>query len=314
LMADPPEHTDYKRLFNSFFRPDEIARVEATVRPLAAELIDGFVSAGSVEFAWDYAYPYSTRTLCELLMVKENWEIYNDWSSKMERLTGSGTNNQDGLPEDHIRVVLPYLAELVEERRAHLGNDAVSRLITTEINGRKLESEEIVGLIIALILAGRSTTASGIANTVLRLARDQELQQYLRENPEYIPAAIEESLRIEAPQQEMPRRCPHDAELAGVSLAAGTNMFVSYGSANVDPRYWEDPEVFKLDRPNGRRHFAFGRGVHTCPGSPMGRMEMTVTVEELLARTSEFHVDGPVTRNTWPRLSVEQLPLRLTAR
>ena len=165
---------------------------------------------------------------------------------------------------------------------------------------------------IALILAGRSTTASGIGNLVLRLARDADLQSFLRAHPERITDAVEESLRVEAPQQEMPRMATCDVEVGGETIRAGDSVFLNWGSANVDPARWDDPGRFDLDR-KSRQHFGFGRGVHQCFGAPLGRMEMRVTVEELLARTSSFTLAGDVSRHVWPRLSVETLPLTFVA-
>ena len=115
-------------------------------------------------------------------------------------------------------------------------------------------------------------------------------------------------LRIEAPQQEMPRMAVRDVEVGGETIRAGEGVFLNWGCANVDPARWEDPGRFDLDRPS-RQHFGFGRGVHQCFGAPLGRMEMRVTVEELLSRTDDFGLDGKVVRQVWPRLSVERLPL-----
>lgn len=308
LMADPPEHTPFRRLFGSCFAADEIQRVEDEVRPLAGEWIDRLIAQGSADFSREFVYPFATHTLCVLLRVDDDWSIYNDWSSEMERLTASGSRSTgDALPEDHFVKILPYLGKVVAAARQNPGSDPVSRFVAADI-----DDQGVVGLSIALILAGRSTTASGIGNLVLRLARDPELQQFLRENPDRIPDAMEECLRLDSPQQQMPRHVTTDVTIDGVDIPAGSALFVNWGSANVDPAFWERPDEFDIDRPS-RPHFAFGRGVHQCPGAPLGRMEIRLTVEELLRRTASFVLDGDVRRETWPRLSVEQLPLRFTA-
>lgn len=313
LMADPPEHTAYRRLMNKFFAPGPIAAAEATVRPIAAEMIDRLIADGTADFAQGYAYPFSTRVLCAFLQVKDDWRIYNDWSSEMERLTGSGTVTPGSeLPLGHIMKVVPYIQGLIDERRAEPRDDAVSGIIAGDIDGQKLDDQAIIGLVIALIAAGRSTTASGIGNLVLRLARDADLQSLLRAHPERIPDAVEESLRIETPQQEMPRMATCDVEVGGETIRAGDSVFLNWGSANVDPARWDEPGKFDLAR-KARQHFAFGRGVHQCFGAPLGRMEMRVTVEELLARTTSFALVGDISRHAWPRLSVETLPLTFVA-
>ncbi len=312
LMADPPEQTAYRRLLNQFFFPPRIAAVEPAARATAVEIIDGMVAAGTADFATTYAYPFSTRVLCHFLEVEDDWEIYNDWSSEMERVTKAGMAKPGTpLPADTFQKVMPYLEKLTADKRRQSGDDVVSGIIKGEIKGQALDDQAVIGLLIALILAGRSTTASGLGNLVLRLGRDPELQQFLRANPERIRDAVEESLRIDAPQQEQPRVCTRDVEIGGQLIRSGDRVFLNFGSANVDPRHWDDPASFDIDRPD-KKHFGFGKGVHQCFGAPLARMEMRVTVEELLARTRSFTVTGQVDRLTWPRLSVEHLPLTIT--
>ncbi|WP_291052998.1 cytochrome P450 [Herbiconiux sp.] len=309
LMADPPEHTPYRRLFGECFKADEIARVEAEVRPLAAEWLDRMIAAGSADFSQEYAYPFTTHSLCVLLRVEDDWSIFNDWSSTMEKLTASGSRNSgNALPAEHFGKIIPYLGKLIGEARQNPGTDPVSRFLAAEIDGSPLDDQIVIGLIIALILAGRSTTASGVTNLVLRLAQNPELQAFLRAHPERISDAMEESLRLDSPQQQMPRMVTTDVTIDGVDIPAGSPLFLNYGSANVDPAFWDRPAEYDLDRPT-RPHFAFGRGMHQCPGAPLGRMQIRLTIEELLKRTRSFTLTGPIERDTWPRLSVERMPL-----
>jgi cytochrome P450 len=247
------------------------------------------------------------------LHVKDDWKIFNDWSSAMERATGAGTRSAGNeLPQDLIAQIIPYVQSVVSERRENPGDDIISGFVKEEVNGQMLDDPAIIGLVMAVILAGRSTTASGIGNLIHRLAKDPALQQFLRENPTRIVDAVEEMLRIESPQQEMPRKCTRDIEVGGEHIKAGDNVFLNYGSANVDPARWESPDTFDINRKQ-KQHFAFGKGIHQCFGAPLGRMEIRVTAEELLARTRSFEVAGDVRRHTWPRLSFEQLPLKFTA-
>jgi cytochrome P450 len=162
------------------------------------------------------------------------------------------------------------------------------------------------------ISAGHNTTTSAIGNAVLRLARDPELQRRLRDDPELIPAFVEEVVRIDAPQQAMRRIAMSETELGGQQIAAGDFVWLVFGSANLDPAAIDRPTAFDLARaPN--RHVGFGRGIHHCMGAPLARLEVRVALGELLARTSSFCVDGDVTRPDWPRLGVDKLPLLLTA-
>jgi len=313
LMVDPPEHTGYRRVINPFFAPKSVKAMEEQMRPIAIDLIDRMIRAGEADLSQDYAYQISIRTLCRFLRVKEDWSIYNDWSREMEDATGAGTTGAgQGLPMELLTRIFPYIQGLIDERRANPSDDVISGFVTGQVNGKPLDDQTIIQLVMAIIMAGKSTTASGIGNLVLRLAREPSLQQFLRENPDRIPDAVEESLRIESPQQEMPRKATRDVEIGGVLIKQGDSVFLNYGSGNLDPDRWDQPGKFDLDR-KPRQHLAFGRGMHTCFGAPLGRMQMKMTVEELLARTKSFELAGPVRRLTWPRLSVEAMPLRFVA-
>ena len=304
LMVDPPEHLGYRRIINRHFLPQPIKAMEEQMRPVAIGLIDKMISAGEADFAQEYAYQISIRTLCRFLRVKEDWSIYNDWSREMEEATGAGTVGAGlDLPLDLVTRVFPYIQALINARRANPSDDIISGFVTDELNGEKMDDMTIIQLVMAIILAGKSTTS------ILRLAREPDLQAFLRANPDRISDAVEESLRIESPQQEMVRKATKDVEIGGQQIRAGEAIFLNYGSGNLDPARWENPGRFDLDRKQ-RQHLAFGRGIHTCFGAPLGKMQMKITMEELLRRTRSFELAGPIERHTWPRLSVEKMPLR----
>jgi cytochrome P450 len=168
----------------------------------------------------------------------------------------------------------------------------------------------VIGLVLLLVSAGHNTTTSGIGNLILRLARDPDLQAYLRQHPERIPDAVEETLRIDAPQQAMRRVAKRDTELGGRAIRAGEYVWMSFGSANVDARHWDEPGEFQIDRAD-KRHVGFGRGIHQCIGAPLARLEMRVVAEELLARTESFSIAGEVVRRPWPRMGVKSMPLHM---
>jgi cytochrome P450 len=307
LESDPPEHTGYRRMLNRFFLPDEMTELEPTVRGFTVDMIDQLITRRSADFADEFAYPFPTRVLCAFMRIPDrDWSMINDWTSNIDRVAAL---LEPGHPARHEAAapIMPYLDRLIDERRAAPGDDVVSGFITAEIQGRPLENIEIIGLVLLLVSAGHNTTTSGIGNLVLRLARDQGLQTFLREHPDRIPDAVEETLRIDSPQQAMRRRARKDTELAGRAIQAGEYVWMGFGSANVDARHWEEPGRFDIDRAD-KRHVGFGRGIHQCIGAPLARMEMRVVAEELLARTESFSVTGEVTRRAWPRMGVASMP------
>jgi len=169
-------------LVNKYFGPLPIKATEAAVRPIAVEIIDSMMAKGTADFAQEYAYQFSTRVLCNTCTSKDDWKIFNDWSSEMERATGAGTRSAGNeLPQELIARMAPYVQSVVSERRENPGDDIISGFAKEEVNGQMLDDPAIIGLVMAVILAGRSTTASGIGNLIHRLAKDPALQQFLRE-------------------------------------------------------------------------------------------------------------------------------------
>lgn len=311
LQSDPPEHTAYRRMLNRFFSADRVAGVEAEVRSFAAEMIDAMIAKGTADFAEEFAYPFPTCVLCKFFRVPDDdWKIHHDFVMELERRTGHGLSAPTESLEAPLQQIMPYLHKMISERRSSLGDDVVSGIITGEIEGQPLDDNAVVYMVITLMMAGHITTTSGVGNLVLRLARDAGLQSFLRANPDRIADAVEESIRIDTPQQAMPRKCMKDTELGGQEIKAGEYLLLNFGSANVDPEYWSAPEVFDIDG-SDKRHVGFGRGVHKCIGAPLARMEMRVAVEELLARTGSFELSGEVRRRAWPRMSVENMPLSM---
>ena len=186
------------------------------------------------------------------------------------------------------------MTALIEERRRNPGDDVVSALVRGDPELPPLDDEMVVGIVMMFISAGHNTTTSAIGNAVLRLARDGELQSRLRADPELDPGVREEVVRVDAPQQAMRRIATsrHRARRARQSRPA-TSSGSSSESANLDPAAFERAGELDLERsPN--RHVGFGRGIHLCIGAPLARLELRVALEELLARTSSFELDGEV--------------------
>ena len=313
LQADPPEHGVVRRLLNGNFRPGQIRTKEPIVRKMAAEMIEAAIEAGTFDMGEGFAYPLPTRTLCNYIGIPdEDWLLHHRYIMDLEKRTKHGLNSPDESVIPPSEGLVQYLLELIAERREEPGDDPISAILQAELNGEPISDFDAMQLCIAMLMAGHITTSSATGSLVLRLATDLDLQVFLRKNPERIPDAVEESLRLDSPQQAMQRRCRRDTVLAGQSIKAGDAVLINFGSANVDPEHFENPATFDIDRKD-KRHVAFGSGIHMCVGAPLARMELRIVAEELLARTSRFELDGPVRRLAWPRLAVENLPIRFVA-
>ncbi|MFE2487679.1 cytochrome P450 [Streptomyces mirabilis] len=313
LFADPPLHTGFRKLLNPNFPPEVVGRLEAGNREIVVAMIDALVAANEVDFSTQFTFPFPTRVLCRFLGVPDSdWPFHHEFVMAVGEQVGFAVNDQqdEQLFVEAMGKILPYVQKVIVDHRENSRDDIVNSFVTGQVQGRELTDPEISKLIIAMMLAGHGTTTAALSNTVLRLARDQELQSLLRAEPHRIPDAIEESLRIDTPQQTLSRKCIADAEIAGEKIAAGEFVLTSYGSANVDPRRFPDPGKFDLDRED-KNHLAFGFGLHACLGQHFARMNMRITLEELLARTSSFADNGLVKRRSFPVLSVDEMPLVL---
>jgi cytochrome P450 len=311
LESDPPEHTAYRRSLNPFFHPGRLLELEPVIRRYARELLCALPGNEPSDFVDGFSDVLPTRALCALMRVSDDhWRSINAWTREVDRAGGQSAPGDDSRNRAAASI-MPFLMDLISARRSAPRDDIVTALTRLHVGDSTLDDQEIASLLLLLVSAGHNTTASAIANLVLRMARSPELQRHVREHPEDIPDAIEESLRLDSPQQGMRRvaRCP--VTVGDVSVGAGENVWLLFGAANLDPARWDDPGQFRLHRPS-RRHLAFGHGVHQCLGAPLARLEVRIATEELIAATEWFDLGGAVRRPTWPRLGVTELPLRIT--
>jgi cytochrome P450 len=158
-------------------------------------------------------------------------------------------------------------------------------------DGSTPEVIDVVRVASNLFSAGQETTVRLLSSAMKVLAEDADLQDRLRRQPELIGNFIEEALRFESPIRGDFRLARADTTIGGVDIPAGTTLMVHYGAANRDPRQFENPDTFDLDRPNSRRHIAFGRGIHSCLGAPLARAEGRILIQRLLETAGEIHLD-----------------------
>lgn len=191
-----------------------------------------------------------------------------------------------------------WFATYIEDRRREPRNDVLTNLaLGTYPDGSTPEVTALVRIATFLFAAGQETTARLLAVGLKYLAEYPDMQDELRAHPDRIPDFIEEALRIESPVKADFRLARRHTSVAGVDVAAGTPVMVLNGAANRDPRVFECPAEFRLDRPNVKAHIAFGRGPHSCPGGPLARVEGRVSIERILHRmrhirlSEEYH--GP---------------------
>jgi cytochrome P450 len=269
--------------------PKRLKDNEAFMWRLADGQLDEFVSAGRCEFITAYAQPFAMLTVADVLGVPE---------TDHERFRhGFGLSGNPGaiageqVQGNALGWLDDWFAGYIEERRREPQDDVLTRLaLGTYPDGSTPEITAVVRTATFLFAAGQETTARLLAVALKYLCEYPELQDELRAQRERIPDFIEEALRIESPVKADFRLARHATSVGGVEIAPGTPVMILNGAANRDPRRFERPEEFRLDRANAKEHMAFGRGVHSCPGGPLARVEGRVSIERILDRTRDIRL------------------------
>ncbi|MEU1343722.1 cytochrome P450 [Streptomyces sp. NPDC005827] len=290
---DPPVHTDHRALLMRLITPKRLKENEASMWHLADGLLDAFLVPGEGEFIGGFAGPFTLLVIADLLGVPEE-----DRQEFMDRLQnrppdggGVGSTGADTLHHSPLEFLYGRFSTYIEERRREPREDVLTGLATATFpDGSTPEVMDVVRVAANLFAAGQETTVRLLGSALKVLAERPELQRLLRTERERIPNFVEEALRAESPVKGDFRLSRVATKVGGVEVPAGTTLMVVNGAANRDPRQFEDPETFDVGRPNVRRHLAFGRGAHTCPGAPLARAEARVTLERLLDRTSDIRI------------------------
>jgi len=292
LEIDPPEHAKYRSFLNPLLSPRRVATMEPMVRERAIELIEGIKARGtSCDVMTDFAFPFAVSIFLQFLgMSTERLMEFVGWANDMfhgpaDRRTAAS------------RTVLAFLQEKAEERRREPGDDFMSFLVQQEIDGRKLNDDEIRGTSVLLFTAGLDTVAAAIGLDLYHLAKVPEHQRELRETPSKILLAAEEMLRAFSTITPI-RVATRDVELAGVTIRKGDMVACPSMVANRDPAEFKCPNEIDLQREDNR-HTAFAYGPHRCLGSHLARREIVIGLEEWLARIPDFRIKAGTTPITY---------------
>ncbi len=322
VTMDPPMHTRERSLVMRLLTPKRLKENEEFMVGLADRQIDEFVGAGSCEFISAYAQPFAMLTVADVLGVPlEDHERFRRGFG----LTGNpgAVGGDADIGENALSWLDVEFSRYIEDRRLEPQGDVLTSLaLGTYPDGTTPEITAVVRTATFLFAAGQETTAKLLAVGIKYLCEYPELQDELRAHNERIPGFIEEALRIESPVKADFRLAKHDTTLGGVEIDAGTPVMLLNGAANRDPRLFECPAEFRLDRPNAKVHMAFGRGVHSCPGGPLARVEGRVSFAKLLdrmrdIRLSEEHHGPPSDRHfsyepTWILRGLSKLHIEFT--
>ncbi len=204
---------------------------------------------------------------------------------------GVGSTGDDTLRHGPLEYLYERFSRYIEDRRREPREDVLTGLATATFpDGSTPEVIDVVRVATNVFSAGKETTVRLLGSALKILAERPDIQQLLRRERDRVPNFIEETLRIESPVKGDFRLSRVASAVGGVDIPAGTTLMVLNGAANRYPNQFHEPDTFDPVRPNARRHIAFGRGIHSCPGAPLARGEARVTLERLLDRTTDIRI------------------------
>ena len=311
ISLNPPEHVVYRRMLNRYFTKERMDQLEPLIRSYARELLAPIFRAGRADVVPSLCQVLPARTLAALMNLPD--AAYQDLIAQMAAFEEEGWDPEKVGPVI-FGTLATYIAQVVAQRRQEPLDpelDLLSGGMAMEVDGEPLSDEAVIGIGVQMIGAGHATSADALGTAIYRVATNPDIQMRLRRDPELIPTAVEEFLRLEVPLPELGRRATRDIELHGRTIEAGEFVALNYAAANRDPEAFEHPDSCIIDRtPN--RHLTFGSGIHKCLGAPLARLELRVVLEELLAATTEVSLDGAPEETTGVILAgFVKLPIRV---
>lgn len=293
VTMDPPEHTRARSLLSRLLTPSRLKENEDFMWRLADRQLAEFLGNGECEFIAEYSKPFATLVIADLLGVPEgDHQQFRTMLGADRPGSRVGSLDHESVGVNPLEWLDDKFCSYIEDRRAVPRDDVLTALATAKYpDGSTPKVIDVVRSATFLFAAGQETTAKLLSAALQVLGDRTDIQQQLREDRSLIPGFIEESLRMESPVKSDSRLARKSTTVAGVDIPAGTVVMVLPGAVNRDPRRFEDPHEFQLDRKNVREHMAFARGVHSCPGAPLARVEGRVSIERLLDRMSKISIN-----------------------
>ncbi|HVM63783.1 MAG TPA: cytochrome P450 [Acidimicrobiales bacterium] len=281
---DPPRHTQLRALISRGFTPRRVADIEPQVRSIARRLLDEFSTSSSAELIAQFAGPLPAMVMGRLIGLPDAVVV------ECRELTDEFMHHTK--PSDAFKPAnraYEIFAELYDQRRRHPEDDLLTALVQAEIDGERLNEDDLLSFAWLLLVGGNDTTTNLIANGLELFARHPDQRQRLVADPSLLGPATDEVLRYASPTHTLPRTALLDVELHGTTVPAGSRVLLLWSAANLDEREFPDPERFDIDR-RPTRHLAFGHGVHYCLGASLAKLEARVAWEELLRRVPDYAI------------------------
>ncbi|HEY6396748.1 MAG TPA: cytochrome P450 [Solirubrobacteraceae bacterium] len=313
-QIDRPEHLKYRRVLNPWFSPAAVDRIGPEARVICRRLVEELAPKGSCDFVTEFALRYPTEVFLAMLgLPGSDADVFVRWVEDFFRGFGGDPAGLEPMIKalDGIREY--WVAALAERRGepAPRDGDLASHLLHCTVDDRPLTDAEMLDMLTVLVLAGLDTTRASLGYMFQHLAAHPDDRRRLVEQPELIPSAVEEALRLYTIIFGDGRKVTRDTDFYGCPLKKGDMVYGLVSGANRDPREYDRAGEFVIDR-KGNHHLGFASGPHRCLGTHLARREMQLAVEEWLRVIPDFHIatDGVLLeRGGGAMMSLLTLPL-----
>lgn len=318
IHMDAPEHGKYRRLTNDWFKPASLRRLNDRLTELSQEAVATMeAKGGACDFAVDIALPYPLQVILKILgLPPEDFPRMLMLTQELFGADDPDLQREPPTPEVVAQVVgdfYAYFTELTASRRAEPTNDLATLIATGQIDDQPMPDLETLGYYVIVATAGHDTTSSAMAGGMHALIDNPDQLAKLQTDPALMANAVEEILRWTAPVRHFMRTATADTEILGQEIKRGDWLYLSYKAANLDPKVFDDPLRFDIERANADRQVSFGYGVHFCLGAQLARNEMRSLFSHVVPRIETIKLAGdPTTMKTTFVGGHKTLPIQYT--
>ncbi|MGI5490992.1 cytochrome P450 [Microtetraspora malaysiensis] len=291
--SDGKVHKRLRLLVSKAFTPKRIAAMEGQIRETVDALIDEFVDDGRADIIEKFAWNLPMFAITDILNVpREDVPALHRWSVSWLRIMQATDSVEELVVHaEDVVAMQRYFVNALEARVDQEGDDFMSNLLGARVaDGEPLKLEEAMRVLVNLIIAGHVTVTRSIGNGLTTLLAHPDQLQVVLHDPTLIQAMAEEILRYESPAQGLFRTVRKDSVLNGVEIPAGARLMVHWASANRDEKAFDNPDTFDVTRESMATHVAFGRGIHTCLGAPLARLQLKIALPRLFERLPNLRV------------------------
>jgi cytochrome P450 len=309
---DPPEHTAFRAVIDTFFTPGRMATLEPHIRRIADEIVSALPRGTAVDAVTEIGYPFAVRAQAYWL----GWQGVEDELLAWMADNHAATRSRDRSQTAAVAAAFDQIVLAQVQRRRKMGdaapNDPTTELLGVAVNGELLPDADIVSILRNWTAGDLASMAAALGVVVHFLATHPDVQEDLRANPANLAAAVDEMLRIDDPFLVNRRLVTVPTRIAGFVLQPGMRIYLNWTSANRDESVFGDPDAYRPEE-HAPHNLVYGTGIHQCPGRPLATLELVAAVQTILSATPRLELapEAEPVRETYPLGGWSRVPVRL---